>query len=238
MNRRIIHVKQNSKDWVEWRGRGLGASDAPVIMGVSPWSTRFKLWAEKTGILSRTEPNVFQAQAMKRGHDLEPKARALYEAKVGKKFPATSFEHPTYPYLRASLDGFNADLNMNLEIKCPGQVDHATAIKGCVPEKYMPQLQMQMLVSGAMLTDYVSWDGKGEILVIPVRRDDVYQERLLQELISFWSMIQTKTPPAMKKEEVLSVLAIFKMDLERLGKSFNTLALVCEAISKGENNDA
>ncbi len=125
---KIISVKQNGKEWREWRGRGLGASDAAAIMGVSPYCTTFELWLAMTGIRAREPFNEYAIVAMKRGVELEPKARALFEQKMGKKFPAESAEHDEYDFIRASFDGYCQELNALVEIKCPGKVDHATAL--------------------------------------------------------------------------------------------------------------
>ena len=38
---------QQSEEWLEFRRSRIGASDAPIIMGVSPWKTHYKLWVEK-----------------------------------------------------------------------------------------------------------------------------------------------------------------------------------------------
>lgn len=231
---RVIQVKQNTKEWREWRDRGLGASDAPVVMGESPWTSRFELWAYKTGLMTRPAPNQYQVAAMQRGHDLEPEARRLYETTVGNKFPSTSFEHEHHPFLRASLDGFNAKLNKNVEIKCPGKEDHAKAVAGVVPSKYMPQVQMQMLVSGAESSDYFSWNGKDSHALIEVLPDSDYQAILLQEMCHFWSLITTKIPPPVDGEELSTVIKVVQKDLDRVTQSFKALSLVCGAFIKGE----
>ena len=188
-----MDIKQNTPEWLEWRSKGLGASDAPIILGVSPWTTRHQLFLQKVGLSSKPKANIFQTVAMERGHDLEPKVREMYERLTGYKFPAMSFTHERLSYLRCSLDGHNIELNRSIEIKCPGKVDHAKALDGRIPDKYYPQVQMQMIVSGAGLCDYVSWDGKSEMLVIiPVAADKAYQLYLLNEMITFWTMINDK----------------------------------------------
>ena len=75
--------QQGSEAWLDWRRGGVGASDAPAIMGVSPWMDVEALWLEKTG-RATGRPSSF---AMRRGQLLEPEARARPEA-VGE--PATS----------------------------------------------------------------------------------------------------------------------------------------------------
>jgi putative phage-type endonuclease len=187
---KIVHIKQNTKEWEEWRSKGLGASDAPIVVGASPWTTRYELFLQKTRLAPKPLINQFQVAAMNRGHELEPKAREMYERISGYKFPATAIEHERMSYLRCSLDGFNSELNKLIEIKCPGKVDHAKAMQGIVPDKYYPQLQMQMLISEADKCDYISWDGVSDVLVIiPVAIDKGYGLYLLTEMIAFWMLV-------------------------------------------------
>lgn len=228
----IIDIKQNTKSWTEWRGHGLGASDAPVVMGKSPWTTPFQLWAYKTGAMPRPDFNVFQLNAMKRGHDLEPEARRRAEKLFGLKFEPTCFEHEEHPFLRVSLDGYNAEGNVNLEIKCPGKVDHAKAVAGEVPDKYMPQIQMQMAVSGAAVTQYFSWDGKDSEAIVTVLPDLNYINELQDKMIKFWRCIQTNTPPEVGLDELDDVVELVRKDLDKAFRTFQMLSLVCEAITK------
>lgn len=67
------------KEWLEWRKLGLGASDAPVVMGVSPWKTRHQLWLEKTGQKVDEPTNQY---ILDKGHAMEPKARALLKSLI------------------------------------------------------------------------------------------------------------------------------------------------------------
>jgi len=193
-------MQQNSDNWMKWRGKGLGSSDAPVVMGVSPWKTRLKLWEEKLGVAPKFQGNF----ATQRGHDLEPKARAAFELETGLEFPAIVAEHKNYPFIRASLDGFNAEENAILEIKCPGKADHQTAIDGKVPEKYWPQLQHQILVTGATKCYYYSYDGEKGATVI-VEPDLEYIKRLLEEETKFWDLVQNKIQPELTDMDAVSL---------------------------------
>ena len=42
------------EEWKEIRRQGLGGSDAGIVMGHSPWSSRLNLWKEKRGLLEET----------------------------------------------------------------------------------------------------------------------------------------------------------------------------------------
>ncbi len=228
---RIISVSQNGKDWHAWRGTGLGASDAPVVMGASPWETPFGLWLNKTGLCPRPEPNEYQLAAMRRGHELEPHIRIMFEKSAGRKFEPVSAEHDEHAFIRASFDGYNAETNELLEIKAPNKVDHAKAAAGKVPDKYYPQLQAQFLVSGAVKGYYVSWSGVigAPIAVVEVYPDPVYQARLLEALIDFWRRVEMKMAPAVEPGELEKLAARAAKLQEQAAQVMKALAIGLEA---------
>lgn len=189
------------QDWKKWRSEGLGASDSPAIMGVSPWKTRYQLWEEKAGLVVPDDQGNW---ATKRGNELEPKARAHYELTYGIEMPIAFVEHKTYPFIRASLDGYNEAQSIVLEIKCPGKDDHDLAKQGKVPEKYYPQLQHQLLASGAAKVHYYSFDEVSAHLV-EVLPNAEYCQKLLNELIIFWGMVQTKQAPELEDRDFKKV---------------------------------
>ncbi|HVP15560.1 MAG TPA: YqaJ viral recombinase family protein [Terriglobales bacterium] len=174
-------LDQNTPDWLAWRRGGIGASDAPVVMGVSPWMDLETLWLDKTGRLRPAPANG----AMRRGQRLEPVARALYTRVTGIEVRPICLEHGTERWMRASFDGLSADGRVALEIKCPGASDHGTALRGCVPAKYVPQVQHLLAVSGAGVCHYWSFrDDEGAL--VEVAPDPAYIARLIERERAFW----------------------------------------------------
>jgi len=53
---RIERLQQNTPEWHRWRQQGLGASDAPVIMGEAAFKTPRMLWSIKTGRMQEDAP--------------------------------------------------------------------------------------------------------------------------------------------------------------------------------------
>jgi len=190
-------MEQRTESWEEWRAKGLGSSDAPIIMGVSPWLTPYELWEQKTKRSKPKETNW----AMERGNQLEPKARAHYQLLCEIDMPATLREHALYSCLRASLDGYSAEKGGRiLEIKCPGKEDHAKAVAGQIPEKYIWQLVHQLAVANAEVADYFSFDGERGVIV-PFHRDLKLEEKLIQQELAFWELIKTDTPPELGERD-------------------------------------
>ena len=50
INYTIVNLRQNTPKWLEWRGQGIGASDAPAVMGENPWKSADYLLKEKCKI--------------------------------------------------------------------------------------------------------------------------------------------------------------------------------------------
>jgi putative phage-type endonuclease len=180
------------REWLEWRRQGIGSSDAPVLMEVSPWKTLHQLWLEKT---DQVKDEFTGNWATRRGQDLEPKARDLYNKKFNMNMEPDNIELITNPVFRASFDGIDYEKQRIIEIKCPGKVAHQEALEGRVPEYYIPQVQWLMLVSGYNQIDYVSWDGISDIVVVKVVANIAYQFQLKRKALEFWVNVVNRTPP-------------------------------------------
>ena len=122
---RIERLQQNTAEWHRWRQQGLGASDAPVIMGEAAFKTPRMLWSIKTGRAQEDAPGP----AARRGRELERLARRAYEQEVGIQMEPLCLVHDQLEWMRASLDGLSFDGSTVLEIKCPMNVRDRTARK-------------------------------------------------------------------------------------------------------------
>lgn len=186
---KIIDIQQNTPEWIELRQSKIGASDAPIIMGVSPWKKPNELWEEKLGF----KKSSFNSDAMQRGHQLEPVARAMCE----KYFECALYPvigiHDENDWAMASFDAYNEN-GLIVEIKCPGKVDHQTALDGKIPDKYYPQLQHQMYVANCIDMYYCSFDGVNCVYV-HVKRNDQYIDQMIQKELEFYQCMIQRIPP-------------------------------------------
>ena len=207
---KTINIEQNGNDWLVWRSSGLGASDAPAILGISPWTTPLELWKEKrtalVGNKARERTNKHrvprETPAMARGKRLEPEARELLEALTGIQAQALCAVHDDLEWLKASLDGYDPALDLILEIKCPNSGAHSKALSGSIPEYYWPQVVHQALVvggSGKVL--YVSYSPDREFegherlamveAVVSLPERAIYQAAATE----FWHSVLAGSPP-------------------------------------------
>ena len=95
------------EEWLEWRRKGIGGSDAATIIGVSPFSTARDLYYDKLNIVSAVdeEDNWVQKEI---GHLLEDLVAKIFSKKTG--YPVYQvkkmFYHPEHPYMLADVDYF------------------------------------------------------------------------------------------------------------------------------------
>ncbi len=188
--------QQNTEEWLEMRKGKIGASDAGVIMEVSPWSTPYALWEEKVGI----RPSKPSTRNMERGNALEESAREAFMAMTNIVVFDQVVFHPQYEWMMASLDGIDIEGKHIVEIKCPGPEDHGLAVNGFVPKKYYPQLQHQMEVTGLDNAYYFSYDGKQGVIV-NVERDQEYIDQLIKKEAEFYECMQSLEPPKLTERD-------------------------------------
>ena len=154
---KYLNLKQGTPAWHTHRAQHLNASDAPVMMGFSPYKTRTQLLNDfHTGLTK--EVGAFQQQIFDDGHRFEKQARAIAEGIIGDDlYPVVGTEGK----FSASFDGLTLDEEQAWEHKTLNQAleDAFNEIETVAPEYrdseagrllplvYRAQLEHQCLVS-------------------------------------------------------------------------------------------
>ena len=190
---------QGSQEWLNFRKKGIGASDAPVIMGVSPWKTPYELFLEKLD-LSHAE---YETPAMRRGKELESRARDIFTEITGIEMKPNVLTHQTRNWMIASLDGIDSTGKNIVEIKCPSKIeDHSFAeINKRVPEKYYPQLQHQIEVCGIDKAYYFSYFNDDETVLLEIGRNEQYIKSLIQKEEEFLYCVNNVISPKLTNKD-------------------------------------
>ncbi len=194
----LVDLEQGSPEWLAFRRQHIGASDAPAIMGDSPWKTPFNVWQEKLGIAPETQ----QSFAMRRGVELEPRARSIYAKVTGEDVKPVVALSTQYPFMMASLDGYGKD--HLVEIKHPGKEDHALAKRGIIPKKYRYQLIQALLVLGREEIDYMSCgQDEDDFVILPFSLLSSSEEAgaLVVKEAQFWEKVQACEPPELIEKD-------------------------------------
>lgn len=172
----ITHqLAQGSPEWIAYRAKMRNASDAPAMMGASPYTTRADLLRQlHTGVAPVVDAST--QKSYDNGHRAEALARPLAEEFVGAElFPVTGSEGQ----LSASFDGITMDddtlfehkaLNNALravfaEFNAPGDIEDGTTGRA-LPVYHRIQMEQQLHISKASRVLFMSskWDADGNLV--------------------------------------------------------------------------
>ncbi|WCM21426.1 YqaJ viral recombinase family protein [Paraburkholderia bryophila] len=163
MSERVIHnLVQGSPEWLAHRANYWNASDAPAMMGVSPYKTRSELLHEKATGLVKEVDNYTQA-LFDNGHRFEALARPLAEEIIGADLYPVSV---TLGKLAVSLDGLTLGEDVNWEHKSLNDAIRAAQTAAELPIYLRVQMEQQFKVSGAAKTLFQAslWDAEGNLI--------------------------------------------------------------------------
>ncbi|MCD2452035.1 MAG: YqaJ viral recombinase family protein [Methylicorpusculum sp.] len=211
---KIVDIPQRTPEWHQWRNLGVSASEADIVLGLSPYKTRYRLYAEKKGLI--LPDNLDRNPHVQRGIRLEPVARRAFEGRHNTMLLPVCAESDGYPFIRASFDGID-DNGIPVEIKAPTEKNFRDAqssedqeaflseedfrdvqqnrTESKLYKRYYFQIQQQILVANsdrAWLSLYLN---EREYLDVPIPRDDAIINTIIFEARKFWECLKTNMPP-------------------------------------------
>ena len=148
---KIHNLIQGSPEWLAYRSEHFNASDAPAMLGCSPYKTRDQLLREMhTGIAEAVDAG--QQRRFDNGHRLEALARPLAEQIVGEDlYPITG----SNGRLSASFDGMTLDETrgfehkaLNADLRAAFRAIAEGAGTDALPLHYRVQMEQQLYVCG------------------------------------------------------------------------------------------
>lgn len=201
----LVKLDQRTPEWFVWRRNGITASETPIILGLSPYKTPWRLWMEKTGKMQPDDlsrnPNV------QRGVEMEDDVRKLYEEeRLDIVEPACGICDEDSVF-RASFDGLDSK-GRPVEIKCPSRkVWDEVIANGEASDTYRlyaAQVQHQLLVAGAD-EGFLVFYSEGEMKIFEIKRDEAFIQRIRIEGRKFFESMQAGKPPEKDPERDLYV---------------------------------
>lgn len=165
---KVHKLIQGTPEWLAYRRDHFNASDAPAMMGASPYTSRTELMYQlKTGITPDVDPST--QERFDKGHRYEALARPLAEAIL---------EEDLYPQvgssgkLSASFDGLTACDSIVFEHKTLNAELESVMAPGCVgaelPIQYQIQMEQQLMISGAEEALFMAskWDDDDQLVAM------------------------------------------------------------------------
>lgn len=214
------------EEWLEFRRKGIGGSDAACVLGISPFRTGVDLYYDKLGIPIEDDEENWVAKEV--GTRLEELVARIFEKKTGlkvfqKKF---MFRHPDHPWMLADLD-YLVELpdgsTAILECKTTNYSAHGKWEydgKPIVPEYYEAQGRHYMAVMDLNRVYFCCLYGNNEdeAIIRRIDRDRKYETELIALEENFWlNHVQAKVPPPYVERDGELILDSLR---RRLGPSY------------------
>ena len=179
------------KAWLAARMTGIGASDMPAILGKSRYTSELELFLMKTGQIAREEDDN---EAAEWGHELEGKILEGFARRTGRVVQRASslLRSTEHPWALCTLDGWQVvpgrTRAVPVECKLTGAFGRDWG-RG-VPEYFMPQVQQQMLVTGADMASFAVLINGTRLVFADVERDDNMIAQIIEAGSRFWAAVQ------------------------------------------------
>ncbi|MBR4929723.1 MAG: YqaJ viral recombinase family protein [Bacteroidaceae bacterium] len=190
----ITKVKTaNHEEWKALRSNYIGGSDAAAVVGLNPFSSRYSLWAEKTGRIPGFEGNL----ATEVGTFLEEFVAQKFAAETGKKVRRDnqSFLNSDYPWAIANIDRDIVGEDAGLEIKTTSELNLKKFKGGEYPANYYAQMVHYMAITGKKRWYLAVLIGNREFKWFTLERDEDEIAALMEAEKDFWRLVETDTPP-------------------------------------------
>ena len=190
------------EEWLAYRRRGIGGSDAAAVLGISPFMTGRDLYYDKLGISAAADDENWVAKEI--GHRLEPLVAEIFSKRTGlkvfqKKF---MFQHPQYPWMLADLDYLVELPDGSIAIlECKTSTSNSSenwwyAGKEIVPAYYESQGRHYMAVMNHSKTFFCClFTDTREAIIRSIDRDMAYEEELIALEDTFWNENVVKQLP-------------------------------------------
>lgn len=182
---RIIDCEQGSPEWLSARlGVPSASQFSKIVTGKGGKSTQVEAYINQLVAEELTGETtlVYVNEHMKRGTELEPDARELYEALTGNTVQELGFCLHDTVNAGCSPDGLVGE-DGGLEIKCPAPATHVEWVKaGVVPSKHLQQIMGCLWITGRSWWDFMSYHQTMKPLIVRVERDEEYIATLAEHV--------------------------------------------------------
>lgn len=203
-----IHF-ETREEWLLGRHeyKGIGASEAAAVLGLSSWMTPTELWKQK---ISPEPPKETDTAYTRYGTEAEEHVRALFLL----KHPELALEYYPYdflfqkerPWLRCTLDGelFSKDGEHGIyegKTARPQTKAQWAEWNERIPDHYYTQICHQFAATGFdfayLSAELIGVDGNSQLRTYYFRRDESLDdiEYVVENETKFWHCVEKKNMP-------------------------------------------
>jgi len=177
----------------------IGGSDAPIILGLAAWKSRYELYLEKIG--EKEPDDLSDVERVQWGQVLEDVVATMYMRRTGKKVrrvnnriidKTSSFPRVVQIDRRIVGGGIleikTTDAMMGGEWGPEGTAE--------IPTKVYAQVQHQLAVTDETIAEVAALIGGNRMKLYIVPRDEEFIRDMTAAEEAFWNNCQSRTPPA------------------------------------------
>jgi len=191
----LIMADSNDREvWLEARRLGLGASDTPGVLGVSPFSSPVSVAADKLGLVGPRE----DSEIMAAGRRIESFIGewALEEMEKGGSPAGMLLQSIKYPWLLATPDWWVVEKDSHgTKYEVPLQIKNSMRDWGEeIPAHVMVQVQQEQIVCAAPFSYVAVLYTGNRLRWAKVDRDHDLQAQIIQDTKAFWQKIEKREP--------------------------------------------
>lgn len=184
-------------EWLQERTKGIGGSDASIILGLNKWKTPFELWLEKTG---QSNLDDTAGEAAYFGNILEDVVAKEFEVRSGKRVRRNNFmlKHPEHDFINANIDRKVVGEDALLECKTASAYLAKDWEDDKVPDAYMIQVQHYLGVTGYKHAYIAVLLGGQRFMWKDIERDEELIQMIFDAEVHFWEHhVLGNVPPAL-----------------------------------------
>jgi putative phage-type endonuclease len=195
-------------EWLKRRNDGLGASDAAVVLEMSRYKSKLRLWAEKTGLIEAED--ISEKEVVYWGVMLEETVAKEFAKRSGLKVQRRNaiLQHPDHPFMLANVDRLIVGREEGLECKTA----HALKAKEWngdeVPDEYYLQCQHCMAVTGYKTWYIAVLIGGQKFIFKEIPRNEKVIANMIVAEAEFWALVESNIPPEPDGSEDCAELAL------------------------------
>ena len=154
-------IEQRTPEWIMDRlGHATGSRASDILAGKDTMARKGYITQIVTERLTGLAQDFYTNVDMQRGIDVEPLAKAAYQASYELTDDVGFIKHPLIRWFGASPDALVGSDGL-VEIKCPRSTTHLDYLQaGRVPTKYVPQMLAQLSCTRRKWVDFVSFDDR------------------------------------------------------------------------------
>lgn len=184
MKKLVSTLNLDKKEWLKYRKRGIGGSDAGAVCGLNPYRTAMQVYQDKVS----GEIEEVDNEAMRQGREFEDYVAKRFMEATGKKVRRANamFYNEENPFMLADVDRMVVGENAGLECKTASPYMADRWKDGNIPLSYQIQCYHYMAVCNADAW-YIAVVIYGrEFKYYKIERDEAVIADLIQIEKAFW----------------------------------------------------